>query len=592
MNFAAWRALGPVAAAQAALDAIDAFADPALFITRVPADRVLASAAAAPHGPLRGLPFVVKDNIDCAGLPTTAACPDSAYLPVEDSPAVARLLAAGAVLLGKVNLDQFATGLAGVRSPHGTPRNALLPGHIPGGSSSGSATAVAAAIAAFSLGTDTAGSGRIPAAAQELVGLKPSLGLVPTRGVVPACRSLDCVSVLATSVADAAGVLQVIAGTDAADPYSRAAPAGWRAQGAPMTGRLAVPHGGQLVFDTVADAARFDAAIARFEALGASIHRVDIVPLLEVARRLYEGAWVAERTEAIRDRVEHKPQTLHPVTRGILAGGLGKLTVDAFADFHAAAQARLFARDIFASADALLLPTHPGLPTLADLEAAPLAANARLGTYTNFVNLCDLSALAVPNGRRGDGVPCGVTLVGPAFAEPTLTGLAAAFLGELADDEIALFCIGAHMSGLPLNHQVLRHGGRLVAAGRTVPEYRLFDMGPRPGMLRVAQGGVAQGGVTQSGVTEAGVTEAGVAQGGMAQSGLTQGGVAIAGETWAIPAASLGPFLAEIPPPLGFSRVWLEDGSTPLGFIAEPAGIAGLPDISASGGWRAFLETR
>ena len=572
MNFSSIAALraflaaggSPVAVAQAALDRIAQFADPALFITAVPAEQLLARAAALPPGPLHGIPFVVKDNIDCAGLPTTAACPDAAYLPDQDAPAVARLLAAGALLLGKVNLDQFATGLVGVRSPHGTPRNALLPGHIPGGSSSGSATAVAAGIAVFSLGTDTAGSGRVPAAAQELVGLKPSLGLVPTRGVVPACRSLDCVSIFAHSVADAAEVLSVIAGPDAQDPYSRAAPAAWRALStAPPASRIAVPLAEQLVFDTPDDAARFDAAIARMQALGASIARVDIAPLLAVARRLYEGAWVAERTEAIRDRVENMPHTLHPVTRAILQGGLGKLTVDAFSDFHAAAQASLHAKTLFDQADALLLPTHPGLPTLADLESAPIAANSRLGTYTNFVNLCDLSALAVRNGRRGDGVPCGITLVGPAFSEARLAGLGAAFMAEplpapvAGVDEIALFCIGAHMSGLGLNHQVLRHGGRFVAEGRTTAEYRLFDMGPRPGMLRVAEAGAA-----------------------------------VLGEVWAIPAASLGPFLAEIPPPLGFSRVRLADGSTPLGFIAEPAGVAGLPDISALGGWRAHLATK
>ncbi len=570
-DFSALRAAGlsPVAVADAALARIAAFADPALFITQVAPEALRARAetlsAEGPQGrPLWGIPFVVKDNIDCAGLPTTAACPDAAYTPAEDAPAVARLLAAGAMLLGKVNLDQFATGLVGVRSPHGTPRNALLPEYIPGGSSSGSATAVAAGIAAFSLGTDTAGSGRVPAAAQELVGLKPSLGLVPTRGVVPACRSLDCISIFAHSVADAAEVLAVIAGPDQADPYSRAAPAHWRAVEAPMpANRIAVPLAEQLVFDTQGDADRFDAALTRFQVLGATISRVDIAPLLAVARRLYEGAWVAERTEAIRNRVETAPETLHPVTRAILEGGLAKRTVDAFSDFHAAAQAKLHARAILAQANALLLPTHPGLPTVATLQAEPIAANSRLGTYTNFVNLCDLSALAVRNGRRADGVPTGITLVGPAFAEGQLAALGAAFMGEaltpgpIAADEIALFCIGAHMSGLGLNHQVLRHGGRFIAEGRTTAEYRLFDMGPRPGMLRVAEGGSA-----------------------------------ILGETWAIPAASLGPFLAEIPPPLGFSRVRLEDGSTPLGFIAEPAGVADLPDISALGGWRAHLATK
>ncbi|MCX7371091.1 MAG: allophanate hydrolase [Alphaproteobacteria bacterium] len=558
----------PTDHAQAALARIEAVADPALFITRVPPEAVRARAAQlveeGPRDrPLWGRTFVVKDNIDAAGLPTTAACPDASTTPEADSPAVARLLAAGAILLGKVNLDQFATGLVGVRSPHGTPRNMVVPTHVPGGSSSGSASAVAAGIADFSLGTDTAGSGRIPAGAQELVGFKPSLGLVPTRGVVPACRSLDCVSVFARGIEDAATVLEVIAGADADDPYSRAAPRGWSARGtAPPHVTLAVPEDAQLIFDTPDDAARFAAAIARFQALGARVVRVDIAPLLAVARRLYDGAWVAERTEALLDRVCRAPDTLHPVTRSILEGGLARRTVDAFADFHQAAQARLHARRIMAGAAVLLLPTYPGLPTLEALAADPIGANSRLGTYTNFVNLCDLSALAIPNGRRADGVPCGITLVGAAFAEGTLAGLAAAFTNEPLDapprpDEVELFCIGAHMSGLPLNGQVLGHGGRFVRAATTAPEYRLFDMGNRPGMLRVAEGGVA-----------------------------------ITGEIWALPSASIGPFLAEIPPPLGFARVRLADGATPLGFIAEPAGVAGLPDISASGGWRAHLATR
>ncbi len=546
---------------QSALARIAAFDDPALFIARVPDD---ALRAAPPPGPLHGLTFVVKDNIDVAGMPTTAGCPAFSRVAEAHAPAVARLLAAGAVLLGKVNLDQFATGLVGTRSPYGTPRNAVVPTHIPGGSSSGSATAVAAGIADFSLGTDTAGSGRIPAAAQELVGVKPSLGIVPTRGVVPACRSLDCVSVFARDVALASRVLAVIAGPDAADPYSRAAPRGWSAlAAAPPHARIAVPADLSPLFDTPGDAARFEAACARFVALGATLVRVDIAPLLAVARRLYDGAWVAERTAALREWVEQRADALHPVTRGILEGGLARRSVDAFDDFHAAAEARLHARGILAGADALLLPTHPGLPTLEELAAAPVAANSRLGTTTNFVNLCDLAAIAVPNGRRVDGVPCGITLVGPAFSEAGLAGLAARFMGEdlapapIGPDEIGLFCIGAHMSGLPLNGQVVGHGGRFVAAAQTAPEYRLFDMGKRPGMLRVAEGGAA-----------------------------------IAGEVWALPAASIGPLLAEIPPPLGFGRVRLADGSSPLGFVAEPAGVAGLPDITASGGWRAHLATR
>lgn len=559
-----------VEVAREALRRIAAFDDPALFIAAVPEAELLARAASLPPGPLHGVPFVVKDNIDAAGLPTTAGCPDYTRMPAEDSPAVARLLAAGALLLGKVNLDQFATGLNGTRSPYGTPRNALRADLIPGGSSSGSASAVAAGIAAFSYGTDTAGSGRVPAAAQGIVGLKPSLGLIPTRGVVPACRSLDCISIFARSVADASAVLAIAAGPDAMDPYSRAAPAHWRSfEPAPPGLRLAVPEAAQLVFDTPDDAALFNGAVARGQAMGATITRVDIAPFLAVARRLYDGAWVAERTSALREWVVNRPAALHPVTRSILEGGLARLAVDAFDDFHAAAEARLLARQLFANCDALLLPTCPGVPTLAMLAAEPIAANSRLGTYTNFVNLCDLAALAVPAGLRADGVPAGVTLVGPAFSEGRLAGIGAALhhatgLGpvppapaELGAEELGLFCIGAHMSGLPLNGQLRGFGARFLRAARTAPGYRLHDLGNRPGMVRDS----ARGGV-------------------------------IEGEIWALPAAQIGPFLAAIPPPLGFGRVTLADGDTVLGFQAESEGVASAPDITARGGWRAHLAAK
>jgi allophanate hydrolase len=340
-------------------------------------------------------------------------------------------------------------------------------------------------------------------------------------------------------------------------------------EAAPPALRLAVPEQAQLLSDTPDDAALFAGAVARAEAMGASVTRVDIAPFLAVARRLYDGAWVAERTSALREWVVERPASLHPVTRTILEGGLGRLTVDAFDDFHAAAEARLLARQLFASCDALLLPTCPGVPTLATLAAEPIAANSRLGTYTNFVNLCDLSALAVPAGFRADGVPAGVTLVGPAFSEGRLAGIGAAMhhaagLGpvppapaELATDELGLFCIGAHMSGLPLNGQVRGFGGRFVRAARTAPSYRLFDLGNRPGMVRAASGGAA-----------------------------------ILGEIWALPAAQIGPFLAAIPPPLGFGRVTLEDGSTVLGFQAESEGVASAPEITARGGWRAHLAAK
>jgi len=527
------------------------FADPALFLARADSPRD------GEAGALAGKTFVAKDNIAAAGMPMTAACPAFSHVPDEDAPAVARLRAAGAAMLGKVNLDQFATGLVGARSPYGTPRNARWPGLIPGGSSSGSATAVAAGICDFALGTDTAGSGRVPAMAQGIVGLKPTLGLVPTRGVVPACRSLDCVSVFAKTVSEAAEVLAALAGSDAADPYSRAAPPFFRTMEAAVPRpRLLVPVEEDLLFDSDAERALFGAALARLESLGATLAPVSISPFLALARRLYDGAWVAERTAALREWVEKRPEALHPVTRAILEGGLHRKTVDAFDDFHAAAEARLLTRNVFAGADALVLPTAPGIPTLERVAAEPIAANSRLGTYTNFVNLCDLAALAVPV----DGtVPFGVTFVGPAFSDGRLAGLGAAFRGEavapppVAADEAELFCIGAHMSGLPLNAQLLRHGGRFLREARTAAVYRLHDLGNRPGMFRAGHG------------------------------------AHVAGEVWAVPLAGLGPFLAEIPPPLGFGRVTLEDGATTLSFLAEPEGVRGAPDITETGGWRAHL---
>ena len=573
---------GPEALAREALARVDAWDDPALFIARVPEADVLARAAAlAAEGPrsrpLYGVPFVVKDNIDVAGLPTTAACPAYAYRPAEDAPCVVRLLAAGAVLLGKTNLDQFATGLVGVRSPHGAPRNAVAPDRVPGGSSSGSATAVAAGIAAFALGTDTAGSGRVPAACNNAVGLKPSLGLVPTTGVVPACRSLDCVSVFALTVADAAAVLDAITGPDPRDPYGRAAPRGWRATGStlPPATRLAVPRHDQLSFDTAEDARLFEAATSRAAALGATVEEADIAPFLDAARRLYDGAWVSERSAALRSVVETRPDSLHPVTRGILEGGLPRRAVDAFDDFHAVALARLAARRLFARADALLLPTVPGVPTLDAVAAEPVAANSRLGLYTNFANLLDLAALAVPAGARPDGCPAGATLVGPAFSEARLCALGAALhhatpglrLGALdaavpppltaavvAPGETALFCIGAHMAGLPLNGQITALGARFLREARTRPRYRLHDLGSRPGLVRVAEGGGA-----------------------------------VAGEVWALPEAAIGALLAQVPAPLGFGSVELEDGAC-LGFLCEAAGAEGTPDITATGGWRAHLK--
>jgi allophanate hydrolase len=555
----------PLAAARAALDADRAHADPAMWIARLPDDAILARAAAleaeGPRGrPLWGVPFAVKDNIDAAGLPTTAGCPGYSYAPAESAPAVQRLLDAGAVLIGKTNLDQFATGLVGVRSPYGVPRNVFDPARVPGGSSSGSAVAVAAGIVPFALGTDTAGSGRVPAMFGNIVGLKPTIGSVSARGMVPACRSIDTISVFARSVDEALMAARVIVGWDEADVYSRAAPFAHlrRAPDAPMRLACVAPDG----------CAPEQERLYRAAATGAE--EVNIAPLLAIARLLYDGPWVAERTAALRATLA-TPEMLHSTTRAILQGGLDRRTVDAFDAFHLLAEARRFALQLFRRYDALLLPTAPNTPLLAELEADPIGPNSRLGTWTNFVNLCDLAAWAVPSGLGADGLPGGVTIVGPAWSEGRLAALAdrlhrasTATIGStpmtipppatpdgIGPDETALFCIGGHMAGLPLNGQLTERGGRFIAEARTQPQYRLFALGSRPGLLAAS------------------------------------GGAAIAGEIWAIPTAAIGALLAEVPRPLGFGTVMLESGPC-LGFLAEAEGVAGAPDITHHGGWRAY----
>jgi allophanate hydrolase len=562
----------PIEAAEAALGADRAHADPAIWITRLPDDDVLAQARKlqdeGPRGrPLWGVPFAVKDNIDVVGLPTTAACPGFAYIADTTAPCVQRLLDAGAVLLGKTNLDQFATGLVGTRTPYGIPRNVFDALRVPGGSSSGSACAVAAGIVPFALGTDTAGSGRVPAAFGNIVGLKPTLGSVSTRGVVPACRSVDTVSVFACSVDEALAVQRIIAGYDPDDVYSRPAPFAHLRRGAPPP-RFRVAMADVVEQCEGETIARYQAA-AQF--LGAET--VDIAPFLEIARELYDGPWVAERTAALQLVLEEQSDILHPITRDILRSGFTRCSVDAFGAFHRLAEAKRAAERLFQTYDALLLPTAPFCPTLAAVREDPIGLNKHLGTFTNFVNICDLAGFAVPAGFGADGVPVGVTLLGPAWSEGRLAGLADALhrafattVGAtgrpmpavaapdmLAPDETALFCIGAHMGGLTLNHQITSLGGRLLRVALTAPSYRLYALGNRPGMLRAADG------------------------------------AAIAGEIWALPTASIGTLLAQVPPPLGFGMVELHDGPC-LGFIAEAAGVADAPDITRFGGWRAWLQ--
>ncbi|WP_159994548.1 allophanate hydrolase [Roseomonas sp. 18066] len=574
--------LAPEALLAEVLRRIEAAGDPAIWINRRPAADILAEAARLPARraggdflPLYGLPFAVKDNLDVAGLPTTAACPDFSHYPAETAAAVAKLTAAGAVLLGKTNLDQFATGLVGVRSPYGVPRNAFDPTMIPGGSSSGSAVVVARGLASFSLGTDTAGSGRIPAAFNNIVGLKPSRGLVSNHGMVPACRSLDCVSVFALTVEDAAAVSGVLAGFDPRDAWSRQAPPGFVTRiPAPQKFRFAIPRA--VDRDFLGDAegeALFQASVARLKALGGEVEEIDFSPFQEVARLLY-GPFVAERTHALREWLAERPDSLHPVTHAIIAKGQaysGLEILDARQRLQALAQAIL---PIWSRIDVLVVPTAGRGFSLEELAAEPIACNSALGRYTNFTNLLDLSGLAVPGGFDKRGFPAGVTLLAPAFHDGLLAGLGVA-LQRAADlplgatgatlppapaeppaaiqpmVEIAVF--GAHLDGQPLNPALRGLGGVLRRACRTEPCYRLLALPgtlPRPGLLPARDG------------------------------------VAIDGEVWALPSTALGAFLATIAAPLGLGQVRLEGGPA-LGFICE-GGVEGAVDISAHGGWRAF----
>jgi allophanate hydrolase len=566
--------IGPADAAEAAIAADHAHADPAIWITRLPDEDIRARArvlqAEGRQGrPLWGVPFAVKDNIDVGGLPTTAGCPGFAYTAATSAPAVHRLLDAGALLIGKTNLDQFATGLVGTRSPYGVPRNVFDARYVPGGSSSGSACAVAAGIVRFALGTDTAGSGRVPAAFGHIVGIKPTVGSVSTRGMVPACRSIDTISVFGRSVDEVLATHRLITGFDPSDRYSRPAPYPHLRRAAPVAApRIAMADVAALC--DPATAALFRAAAERVGA-----EPVDIAPFLEIARLLYDGPWVAERTAALRAIVSASPDMLYPATRSILENGLARSAIDAFDAFDLLAQARRSAQTLFQRYDAMLLPTTPFCPTLAEIAADPLGPNRRLGTFTNFANLCDLAGFAIPAGFGPDGMPVGVTLLGPAWSEGRLAGIADTMhravadlvgaTGEklpspadpdwLAPDETALFCIGAHMAGLPLNPQITDLGGRFLRTAVTAPHYRLYALGNRPGLVR------------------------------------TGSGAAIGGEVWALPTSAIGALLAQVPPPLGFGSVTLSDGPC-LGFLAEAEGVAGATDISAHGNWRTWLKVR
>jgi allophanate hydrolase len=579
----------PLELVQDLLARIAAMGERGIWISLLPAERVLQQAqmlsAAEPQSlPLYGIPFAIKDNIDLAGVATTAGCPAFAYTPARSASVVTRLVEAGAIPIGKTNLDQFATGLVGTRSPYGACRNSFDPEYISGGSSAGSAVAVALGLASFSLGTDTAGSGRIPAAFNNLVGLKPSCGRLSTSGVVPACRTLDTVSIFALSAPDAARVCRVAEGFDATDPYSRSvAPRLSAASLASGSFRFGVPHPQQLQFFGNEEYPRlFDAAVAHLQSLGGQRVLIDFAPFIETAQLLYGGPWLAERYLAIESLLRANPEAILPVTRQIISGGATPLASDAFRAQYRLQKLRRSSERVWNDIDVLVTPTAGTLYRIAQIEASPVQLNTNLGFYTNFMNLLDLAGVAVPAGFSSDALPFGITLAGPAWSEYELLALAARiqrgqagrqgalswpvptepeFVFAPPAEGIAVAVCGAHLAGLPLNHQLLKLGAVLRERTHTATQYRFYALpgGPphRPGLVRVAQQGVA-----------------------------------IEVEVWSLPAAAFGSFVAQIPAPLTIGKVRLADDSQVCGFLCEGQAVHGALDISAHGGWRAYLASQ
>lgn len=545
---------------------IEARGDDAVWIWRPSLEELLANLPQDPSFPLYGVPFAVKDNIDVAGWPTTAGCPEYAYTAERDAAVVRRLRAAGAIPMGKTNMDQFATGLVGTRSPYGIPHCVSDPDYISGGSSSGSAVAVAAGLCAFSLGTDTAGSGRVPAAFNGITGLKPSRGLISAAGVVPACRSIDCVSLFASTPAETAELLAIASGQDSEDAFSRSAPPStlpW-----PSRLRLGVPAGEQLQFDGGDSyAVLYEQAVRRAVKLGAEIVTIDLAPFTRAAQFLYSGPWVAERSAAVGDFIATGPAGLDPVVASII-GNAGKWSArQAFEAQYRLEELRTVAAATWSEMDILFLPTTPAHYRIADVLADPITLNSRLGIWTNFVNLLDLCAIAVPAGTvPGTPRPFGVTFMAPARRDASLAAVAQQFVqGEplsasLPPGTVLLSVAGAHLSGMPLHHQLTSRGARLVQTTRTAPGYKLFALPgttpPKPGLVRTP--------------------------------GFSGQGIEV--EVYALSAEDFGSFVAEIPPPMGICTVELADGSSVKGFLCEAHALEGALDISSYGGWRAWVN--
>jgi allophanate hydrolase len=578
-------------AVRAAYARIAAADRPEVWITlRDEADAVAEAAAldALPEAaraarPLYGATLAVKDNVDVAGLPTTAACPAYAYTPAESAPAVQRLVDAGAVVLGKTNLDQFATGLVGTRSPYGAVRDARRPEYVSGGSSSGSGVAVALGLVDLAIGTDTAGSGRVPAAFGGIVGIKATRGIVPVRGVVPACRELDCVTIFAPDLERAERAIAIMAGPDADDPLSRAFPPD-APLAAPPAPRVAVPDGAQLGDLTPAARDAFAAAAARLASAGAVLQPVGLAPFLEAARLLYDGALVADRYAAVGEFVDAHVDEVDPTVGAIIQAAGDVKASEYLTDVARVEALRVEALASLGDADALLLPTTTAQPTIAAVAADPIGVNSRLGIYTNFCNLFDMAAVAVPAGEA-DGGRFGVMVLAPAFADRVAVDVAALLSGappgaqeadqadpsagpaaepapaseasKLGPDAIALLVVGAHRRGQPLNGQLTVLGARFAATVLTAPAYRMYALAtvpPKPGLVRVDDGGEA-----------------------------------VEGELWLLPSAALGTFLAALPAPMTLGPVVLDDGRTVVGFGCEPLAVVGAPDITRHGSWPAYL---
>jgi allophanate hydrolase len=568
----------------ATLEAVEAEGRPVWIsvMPRAEAHALLADAQARLDAgqdlPLFGIPFGVKDNIDVKGLETTAACSQFAYHPEESAFVVRQLIAAGAIPVGKTNLDQFATGLNGTRSPYGMPACAFDEDYVSGGSSSGSAIAVAKGQVPFALGTDTAGSGRIPAGFNNIVGIKPSRGLLSTQGVVPACRSLDCVSILSNTMADGLAVLRAAAAFDPEDAYSRKGD--WTAMGAPphnFTFGILNDH----TLDRCAPAVvhSYKNAVKALEHLGGTAVVFDYAPFEETAELLYAGPWIAERLAAIRDFATKQPEAIHPVVRDIILSAHQFAAVDVFEGQYRLADLARSTAKILNQFDMMLVPTAPDHPTIQEMLADPIGANSRLGLFTNFVNLLDMAAVAVPAGRSEQGLPLGVTLIAPRLSESMLAAIgdrlhradASATLGAgntplsaamrvsevEAPNAVRLAVVGAHLRGQPLNHPLIDRGARFIAQTRTAPGYSLYALPnstpPKPGLARNGGPGM------------------------------------IEIELWDVPVHAFGSFVAAIPGPLGIGSIEVEDGTIVKGFICEQYALGQAPDITHFGGWRNYL---